>query len=258
MTTDTAPRTIGTGDHAVVCLNGWFGHAGDWGPWENYLDLDRFTWVFPDYRGYGTRRDTAGTYDIDEISADICAVLDTLPQQRVSLLGHSMGGVFMQRVLADTRRPVESLVGISPVGSAGTPMPPEQRALFESAETEVEARRTIIDITTGNALPSDFLGPLASQTRGTSVDRAVGAYFRAWADADFLGQLGRRDLPVKVFVGATDPAVTEDAVRSSFGVTYPDLEIEVLPNAGHYSMYEMPPYLAARVCSFLARGGEDG
>ncbi|HCT14611.1 alpha/beta fold hydrolase [Corynebacterium nuruki] len=59
------------------------------------------------------------------ISADICAVLDALPQQRVSLLGHSMGGVFMQRVLADTRRPVESVVGISPVGSAGTPLPPD-------------------------------------------------------------------------------------------------------------------------------------
>ncbi|HCT14612.1 MAG TPA: hypothetical protein DIW82_07430 [Corynebacterium nuruki] len=63
---------------------------------------------------------------------------------------------------------------------------------------------------------------------------------------------------VKVFVGATDLAVTEDEVRSSFGLTYPDLEIEVFPNTGHYAMYEMPPYLAAWVCSFLARDGEDG
>ena len=76
-------------------------------------------------------------------------------------------------------------------------------------------------------------------------------YFRAWADADFLQELGQRDLPVKAFVGATDPAVTVDAVRSSFGKTYPNLELEVLPNVGHYSMYEMPLYLGAKIEEFL-------
>ncbi|WP_145941903.1 alpha/beta fold hydrolase [Corynebacterium glyciniphilum] len=246
-------RRRGTGDHAVVCLNGWFGHAGTWGPWENYLDGDEFTWVFPDYRGYGRRQGTSGEFTVVEVSSDICGVLEDLPHSRISLLGHSMGGVFMQRVLADSSRGIESMVGISPVGAAGTPMPPEQRALFESAEFDIGARQTIIDITTGNNLSPQFTGRLAEETRDTSADAAVGGYFRAWADADFLEQLGRRDLPVKAFVGAVDPAVTVETVRSSFGKTYPHLDLEVLPNVGHYSMYEMPLYLGARIEEFLRR-----
>lgn len=246
-------RTTGTGDHAVVCLNGWFGHSGGWGPWERHLDTDSFTWVFPDYRGYGGRRDAPGDFTVDEISADMCALLEELPCPRVSLLGHSMGGVFMQRVLADTTRSIESLVGVSPVGAAGTPMGGEQRALFEAAESDTGARRTIIDITTGNSLPQRFARAVAEDSRVTSVDAAVGGYFRAWADADFLGELGTRDIPVKVFVGDRDPAVTEDAVRASFGVTYPRLEIDVLPEVGHYAMDEMPLNVAAKVGRFLGR-----
>lgn len=244
-------RTLGAGDHAVVCLNGWFGHSGDWGPWENYLDLDTFTWIFPDYRGYGARRNIAGDHSLEEISQDVCGILAELPQSRISLLGHSMGGVFMQRVFLDTDRDIASMVGISPVGAAGTPMPAEQRELFESAETEVAARRMIIDITTGNALPDPFLDQVSEETRKTSTDAAVGSYFRAWADADFHAELGQIDMPVKAFVGATDPAVTADAVQSSFGVTYPQLELEVLPTVGHYSIFEMPVYLAGRVSEFL-------
>lgn len=246
-------RIRGTGDHAVVCMNGWFGHAGDWGPWENYLDGDEFTWIFPEYRGYGRRQDMSGKYTLDEVSSDICGVLEVLPHSRISLLGHSMGGVFMQRVLADTSRQIASLVGISPVGAAGTMMPPDQRSLFESAEFEIGARQTIIDITTGTCLSPRFTRTMAEETQGTSVDAAVGGYFRAWADADFLEELGQLDLPVKAFVGAADPAVTIDTIRSSFGETYLDLEVEVLPNVGHYSMFEMPLYLGARIEEFLKR-----
>lgn len=245
-------RVIGTGSHTVLCLNGWFGHSGDWGPWEQVVDTDTFRWVFPDYRGYGRRLNEDGEFTIDEISGDLLTILDELgDEESVSLLGHSMGGAFGQHLLAKANGRISSFIGVSPVPASGSPMPVDQRQLFESAEAEVKSRRIIIDVTTGQRLSGWWLDTMAGATRGSSTDQAVGKYFRAWADCDFLDELGEQTIPALVIVGAHDPAVTAATVRASYGRTFADLTVIELPDAGHYSMYEAPVRLATEVENFL-------
>ena len=53
-----------------------------------------------DYRGYGGMRDAPGSFTIDEIAADALALADHLGFARFSLVGHSMGGMAVQRVLS--------------------------------------------------------------------------------------------------------------------------------------------------------------
>lgn len=245
-------RVIGTGPHTVLCLNGWFGHSGDWGPWEQMLDTDVFRWVFPDYRGYGRRLGEDGDFTIDEISDDLVKILDEQgDQESVSVLGHSMGGVFGQHLLTKSAGRISSFIGISPVPSSGSPMPAEQRQLFESAETEIDSRRMIIDITTGQRLSDRWLDTLAEATRASSTDQAVGKYFQAWADCGFLDVLGEQSIPALVIVGAHDPAVTVDSVQASCGRTFPDLTVIEFPDAGHYTMYEAPVRLVTEIENFL-------
>ena len=249
-------RTLGSGPHAVVCLNGWFGHAGDWGPWESMLDLTTFTWIFPDYRGYGARQSEVGEYTLEEVSADLTELLDAEVFGRfrsVSVLGHSMGGVFAQHLLLSRGEQVDAFVGISSVPASGTPLPEDQRALFASAETEVAARRGIIDATTGNRLTDVWLDRMAEDTTRNSVDAAVGGYFRAWADCDFLGELGELSIPALVVVGAHDPAVTAEGVTATYGQAFPDLSVVTYPDAGHYAMYETPVRLATDIGNFLSK-----
>lgn len=248
-------RVLGTGPHTVICLHGWLGHAGDWGPWEQMLDTDTFRWVFPDYRGYGRRIREDGEFTIDEISADLLKVLTELQDrsgpESVSVLGHSMGGAFGQHLLSRAAGGVDAFIGVSPVPASGSPMPAEQRQLFESAEKEVGSRRTIIDITTGRRLSGRWLDDMADATRVNSTDRAVERYFRAWADCDFLDELGEQAIPALVIVGAQDPAVTVDSVQGSYGRTFSDLTVLEFPDAGHYAMYEAPVRLATEIESFL-------
>lgn len=249
-------RCIGNGSHAVMCLNGWFGHAGDWGPWEDYLDASTFTWVFPDYRGYGSRRTDTGTYTLEEITDDLSTLLErelASEYQTISLLGHSMGGVFAQSLIRHQADAIHSFIGISPVPASGSPMPEEQRALFESAENDVAARRMIIDITTGGRLSGRWLDTLANDTRTNSVDKAVAGYFHAWADCSFLEELGTQTIPALVIVGAHDPAVTQDSVTATYGTTFPNLQVITYPDAGHYAMYEAPVRLATDIENFLDR-----
>lgn len=247
-------RTLGSGSHAVVCLNGWFGHAGDWGPWEDMLDRDMFTWIFPDYRGYGSRRSESGEFTLDEITSDLVEALDDVVFGRydtVSVLGHSMGGVFAQHLLLQRGEQVNAFVGISPVPASGSPMPAEQRALFESAETEVASRRGIIDATTGNRQSGVWLDQMAEDTTRNSEDAAVGGYFRAWADCNFLDDLGKVTIPALVIVGAHDPAVTAEGTNATFGQAFTDLTVVTYPDAGHYAMFEAPLRLATDIEDFL-------
>lgn len=246
-------RVIGTGSHIVLCLNGWFGHSDDWGPWEQFLDTESFRWVFPDYRGYGRRIDEDGDFTLDEITNDLLQMLEELGgQTSMSILGHSMGGVFAQHLISKMGRgQITSFVGISPVPASGSPMPAEQRHLFESAETEIGSRRMIIDITTGQRLSDRWLDDMARATRDNSTDYVVGQYFRAWADCDFLNEIPNQEVPALIIVGAYDPAVTSESVRNSYGKTFRDLTTIEFPDSGHYAMYEAPVRLATEIENFL-------
>ncbi len=241
----------GTGPHHVILLNGWFGRAEDWGPFADHLDLDNFTWHFFDYRGYGSRKEETGDFTLAEVSSDVCDYIGGLDVEKLSLLGHSMGGVFMQRVLLDTDAPISALVGISSVPASGTPLDADSRELFESAGANPPSRRAIIDFTTGSRLPDVWLDAVTNATITHSAPEAVSNYFRAWADCSFAEELATQNLPVLVVTGALDPAVSKDVVEATFGGTYPNLQVEELPDTGHYAIFEHPLGLASRVMNFL-------
>jgi len=56
-----------------------------------------------------------------------------------------------------------------------------------------------------------------------------------------------------VIVGEHDPALTPTMMQMTFLSTYPDCELEVMANAGHYPMHETPVALATSIENFLRR-----
>lgn len=241
----------GSGSHHVVVLNGWFGHAAGWGAFADYLDLNNYTWHFWNYRGYGDKQEDTGEFTLEEISADIVAYISTINAEKLSLLGHSMGGVFMQKVLADSTTPIASLIGVSAVAAAGTPFDEDSRKLFASAGQNTESRRAIIDFTSGSRQPAAWLNDLTESTVRNSTAEAVEKYFFAWANCNFADDLGTQDLPVYILTGDLDPAVTKTAVEAACSPIYPNLTVEELHDVGHYAIFEHPLGLAARVLRFL-------
>lgn len=241
----------GTGPHHIIALHGWFGRAGDWGPFAEHLDLENFTWHFFEYRGYGSRKKEAGAYDLAEISHEVSNYIGGLGADKLSLLGHSMGSVFMQRILLDSPVEITALVGISAVPASGTPLDPQSRELFDSAATQEAARAAIIDFTSGNQLPEVWVNRMAAESSAHSTPEAIARYLLAWADCDFAAELGTRDLPVLILTGATDPAATRDFALATYGQIYTNLTVEELADTGHYPMFEHPLSLAARVVNFL-------
>ncbi|MDH6228069.1 MULTISPECIES: alpha/beta fold hydrolase [Streptomyces] len=247
-----AYEEYGDGPHAVVALHGWFGSAREWRTLHPHLDGAAFRYVFPDYRGYGARLDEPGEHTLAEAAADVLALADSLGLERFSLVGHSMGGAVMQRVLADAPHRVRAMVGISPVPAGGVPFDDQAWALFSGAADDRANRRVIVDMTTGNRLSGVWLDAVVDRSWRNSTPAAVAGYLRAWARTDFHTEVAGSPVEVKVIVGEHDPALGPDVMEATFRQWYPHCELEVLSNAGHYAIDETPVALATSVERFLA------
>jgi pimeloyl-ACP methyl ester carboxylesterase len=246
--------TVGSGDHHVLAIHGWFGSARGWGSLPEWIDGSVYTYAFIDLRGYGDRRDTPGEFTIDEAAADVLAAAGDLGWDRFSVVGHSMGAKIGHRVLLWAPDRIRALVGLNSVPAGAVPMDDQGWALFSGAPAEPGNRAAIIDFTTGNKLTKTFINHIVQGSLDNSSEQAFAAYLQAWAKSDFSAE-AKVDTatPVKLIVGVNDPAMSADVMEHTWRVTFPNAELTILPDAGHYPMFEAPVSLATSIEEFLGR-----
>jgi pimeloyl-ACP methyl ester carboxylesterase len=105
----------------------------------------------------------------------------------------------------------------------------------------------------GGRLPPAFVNHIVQHSLDNSSAGAFGAYLESWARTDFSEQVKDNPAAVKVIVGEHDPALSAPVMEQTWLRFYPGAELEVVPNAGHYPMFETPAALAASVEGFLGR-----
>lgn len=250
--TETTYLRVGSGPIRVLALHGWFGSAGAWQALLPALDETRFTYVFMNYRGYGASKDRGGRFTIDEIAADGLDLADHLGWRDFNLLGHSMGGMAIQRILAEAPQRVRKLVAVTPVPASGVPFDDATWALFERAAADPAARRDIVAYSTGGRLTSAWVQRVVEHSLQHSSQAAFVAYLHAWAKTDFHARIAGNEVPILVVVGANDPSLTAEVMSQTFLRWYPNASLKVLDNTGHYPMDETPVALATAIEQFLA------
>jgi esterase len=244
---------IGIGPRKVLMMNGWFGSSKDWEGLVNTLDKDAFTCIFFDYRGYGLSRDRAGEFTFEEAAQDVLAIVDHFGWDKFSLVGHSMGGVAIQRVLlAAAPLRIERMAAICAVPACGSRMNEERLAGFRTAVDDVEKRAGIIAHSTGNKLPAHITHALAHASLENSLPEAFAAYLPQWATKDFSEHVKGNQTPVKLFVGENDPTLTAEVMAKTWKMFYPNAVVEMIEGSGHYPMYETPTALALALNTWLA------
>ena len=241
----------GRGPRRVLVAHGWFGDHGVWALAYPLLDEEAFTYVFPDYRGYGASRAIQGQHTIAEIAGDMLALADRLGWEHFALLGHSMGGMVAQRVAIDAPHRIRAAVCVTPVPASGVPLPADIAALFASAATDDQAALGVIETSLGRRLAPALTRLVLAHERSTAEPGAFAAYFHAFSKTDFSSEAGGLCAPLLVLVGEHDAGVSSDFVQATFPSLYPHAQIELLPNAGHYPMLETPAYLVTRIETFL-------
>ncbi|HEX6521000.1 MAG TPA: alpha/beta hydrolase [Streptosporangiaceae bacterium] len=127
-------------------------------------------------------------------------------------------------------------------------------ALFDGAAENPGNRATIINFTTGSRLTPVFIDSLVRHSLEQSTVAAFGAYLRSWAKTDFSGQVKGNPARVRVIAGEHDPALGADFMQQTWLQHFPNAELTVLANAGHYPMFETPVALATSVEDHLRQG----
>ena len=244
-------KLVGEGASRVIVLHGWLDDHRVFEPMFDSLNLESFTYVFMDCRGYGRSRELTGAYTMDEVAGDAIALADKLGWDWFYLVGHCMGGMAAQRIAAEQPDRVRAAVLITPVPACGLRFDEETWALFQGAIDDAIKRAGVVDYTTGGRLSASWLDAVSLRSIANSTREAVAGYLETWMKTDFSVRMQSVSLRTKVLVGEYDPTVTPKLMNETILAWNHRAEMDILPNCGHYPMLEAPVYLATVIERFL-------
>ncbi|MFV0437222.1 MAG: alpha/beta fold hydrolase [Desulfopila sp.] len=246
-------RHVGKGDLQVMVVHGWKTDHRCYEGLFPSLDGDIATYVFVDQRGYGKSMELAGPYTVMQVAADMLELADHLGWRTFHVIGHSMGGKVIQRLMADYPGRISSAIGITPCPAAKIPFDAAGWDLFAAAAVSQKKREEIFRLSTADRYTDSWYHYITGESVAMSRPEAFRAYLDSWVNDDLVSAIAGCTTPIKVIVGRNDPDLNEEVIRQTYGVWLPNCEIVVLEKCGHYPMLECPLELAAEIENFLQR-----
>lgn len=250
---------VGHGAEKVLVLPDWFGGANYMLGLEKMADVDKYTYAVVHFRGYGEARGRAGEYSISEMANDALSVADELDWKTFHVVGHSMGGKAAQLLAARHPSRLSSMVLMTPTPPINLGLDDATWKLLDQCATDEQSRAAALAAATGGQYGDHFINALARESISASCSVAFRGYLDAWAQSDITQQLSssaNAQLAVLILLGANDPFVPEDAMRTTVMHYFKSSKLIALPGIGHYPLLEAPPKTIALLEGWFANRGE--
>jgi len=246
-------RIIGKGKEPVLIMHDWFCDCTSYDNLLPYLDTGAFTFVFADLRGYGRSKEKEGVFTLDEAQHDLLALVDALHWKTFHVIGHSMTGLVAQQLLVSAQHRIKSLLCITPTPASGSPIPADIFSFLEdAAKANDESAKQIVNMMTGNRLAEPFIQYKVKKWRETSHSDARVGYLHMFVHSNISEKVKGIKTPTLVIVGEQDAeGHRKPAMEETFMKWYPNCQLEIIQNSGHYPMQEAPAYLASIMHQFL-------
>jgi pimeloyl-ACP methyl ester carboxylesterase len=228
-------RVAGSG-HPAVLVHGLGGSWRWWGPVVEPL-AERMRIHLVDLPGFGSAR--GRPFVLDDAPSYIRALLGEVGLERVSLIGHSLGGVVCARMAALWPEMVERLILVAPAGLLERQRT-SQYALPITAALR-HARPQLLRVAAGDSLRA---GPLTMYRAGRQLLR----------DNALRGELSSIQAPTLLVWGERDPIVLP-RLAGEYQRVITGAELVILARAGHVPMSDQPDDFVAVVLDFLPRSG---
>jgi 3-oxoadipate enol-lactonase len=200
--------------------------------------------ILPDLRGHGRSPAPAGVYEMRMLADDLLALLDSLELERVTLVGHSMGGY---AALAFARAYPNRLEGLGFVASHAASDNLEQRAnrlKLARKVARVGVDFLAKDMSAKLTLKPDLVEPLRELMAKTPKEGVIGA-LKGMADRpDSTEYLNSIVVPTVVVAGAEDPIIPLERSQTMVQLLGRAWLVEV-PAAAHMPMMESPDKVAS-------------
>lgn len=238
---------------AILFHHGYTGSHDTWGPIVETL-RDTYRCVVMDCRGAGDSAHPDAGYELEQYALDVVAVLDDLDIDRVTYVGHSMGGGIGFRLGLDHADRLDALVLVAAVPSGGIEAPPsfreQAKALWYARDAEELVRQRIA----GAARPelTDEVTAKARVDRALSV--SAGHFEQSWesfSTLDVTARLGELTTPTLVIAGAADSLARANLADY---LRLPNASLHVFNRVGHFVPTDVPAEFAALIDDFMVNG----
>jgi pimeloyl-ACP methyl ester carboxylesterase len=257
----------GQGD-AVVLLHGYAQSGDMWGPLAAEL-MTRYTVIVPDLRGLGRSTRPPGGYEKRAQARDLRGIIQNLGFDRVSLVGHDLGGMVAYAYAAQYREQVRQLVvmeaappGIPPWQQIAS-MPGVWHFHFRGPEAEqlVKGRERVYFDRFWNSFARDpsqvndaVRDHYAEQYAAPGAMRSGFAQFAAFdqdvRDNDEFAKIPIT-IPVLAIGGECEDRAFSRVTASAMREVATDVRESIIPHAGHWLMEENPRAVVDVVRGFL-------
>ncbi len=256
-----ATTVQGSGDTAVLLLHGIGGGRSIWNDAASgtarALAMAGYAAVAVDLPGYGDS-EAMGAPDLTAMVAGVRAVMSAVAARRTVLLGHSMGGMVAQELMARDPTGVDGLVLTCTSASFGKADGSWQAAFLAERLAPLDAGVGMAGM--ADRLVPGLVSPSASPEARAQARAVMGrvpeatyrAALRAIAGFDRREALGAIQVPTLLLAAEHDRTASPE-VMQRMAARIPGSEYACLANAGHIANVEAPAAFNAAVLDFLQR-----
>lgn len=243
----------------VVFLHGWMCNRTFWQRQCRELAGRNFRCLSVDFRGHGDSEAPTGGYSIEQLAADVSAMMANLGIGPAVIVGHSMGGMVAQHFCLERPEQTAALVLAATIASD-----PEDRLISKRIVSDTRrmgfsrAFDRHFDAWFAPGAPHALRGWVKRQMRSTPDDlglQLVGTYGRF----DLTRRLGEIQRPTLVIGTRSDDSAPPEQSRR-LAELIPGARLALIEDCGHFPMLEKPESMSRALLPFLeaqAGSGED-
>jgi 3-oxoadipate enol-lactonase len=252
MPVDLHHRFDGPDDAPVLVLGSSLGTTG--AMWDAQVPAfsQRFRMLRYDTRGHGGSPAPPGPYTMDELGADVLALLDRLGIERASFCGLSIGGMMGMWVASEAPERIERLVLCCTVPH----FPPPELWDERIAAVRAEGIDPMVEPAIERWLPPDvrrsrpdLAEHLRSMIAATPPEGYAGCC-AAIRDMDLRPRLAGVEAPTLVVAGSDDPSTPKEKVRP-IADAVPGARYVEIAGAAHIANVAQPEAFEAAVLEHL-------
>lgn len=252
--------TVLGGGPTVLMLHGIGGGHLSFAPQVETLASNGYRAVAWDMPGYG-RSAPIEPYTFKGLAESCIRLIESLKCGHVTLIGHSMGGMVAQEVVARRPEVVDKLVLCGTTASFGKPDGRWQQEFIASRTAPLDAGQSMAEL--AEVLVPQMVGPgslpegvrLATHCMGMIPASTYRRALEALVTFDRRAELARIHVPTLLVAGEHDrnapPAAMQKMAKAIARSTYIEMR-----GIGHLQNLEAPDEFDALVLNFLALPGE--
>jgi len=261
----------GKGDKTLLFIHGLANYALVWKKNIDYLK-QFYRCIAIDLPGNGLSDKNEHPYSMQFFAKSVADFIEVLKLKNVTIVGHSMGGQVAMTTLINYPGCAQSLVLCAPAGfehfsHLDKAIYTKAIHLFDFISSDEQALRHVIESSfyrnqsQGESIVAELTGLMKTYKLNT-YRKMVEACINAMLDEPVYDKLDAIKLPVLVIYGSNDALIpnkmihhtTTEHLAKEAVKKFPDATLILLPDCGHFVMWEKATEVNKEIIGFLERG----